>query len=271
MLNTSNENMSPADFAALLGNNNDGFGNGNSAWWIIILLLFANGGWGNNGWGGNGGGNGNGGGCMVPQYMMNFATSDQVTNGFNQMALTNGLTDLTGVVSNGFANAEISRANTLATITGQMNNIAMAQQAGMYQGQLQVANLGAQIAQEACADRQAVNDGVRDLMAQGVNNTQALLNQMNQGIQSIKDQMCQDQLNNKNEQIANLRQQLAMKDLEASQAAQNATFNNAVLNAQNSLLNELRSCPIPCQPVYGSQPIFTCNGNNGFSGCGCGN
>jgi len=122
------------------------------------------------------------------------------------MALTNGLTDLTGVVSNGFANAEISRANTLATITGQMNNIAMAQQAGMYQGQLQVANLGAQIAQEACADRQAVNDGVRDLMAQGVNNTQALLNQMNQGIQSIKDQMCQDQLNNKNEQIANLRQ-----------------------------------------------------------------
>jgi len=44
------------------------------------------------------------------------------------MALTNGLTDLTGVVSNGFANAEISRANTLAAITGQMNNIAMAQQ-----------------------------------------------------------------------------------------------------------------------------------------------
>ena len=267
----NNENMSPADFAAIMGNNNDGFGgNGGWSWWIIILLLFANGGWGN-GWNNNGGGNGMNMGCMVPQYMMNFATSDQVTNGFNQMALTNGLTDLTGVVSNGFANAEISRANTLAAITGQVNNIAMAQQAGMYQGQLQVANLGAQIAQEACSDRQAVNDGVRDLMAQGVSNTQALLQTINNGIQSIQNQMCQDKIDAKNEQIATLRQQLAMKDLEASQTAQNNYLNNAVLNAQNSLLNELRSCPIPCQPVYGSQPIFTCNGNNGFAGCGCGN
>lgn len=44
------------------------------------------------------------------------------------MALTNGLTDLTGVVSNGFAGAEISRANNLAAITAQINNNAMNQQ-----------------------------------------------------------------------------------------------------------------------------------------------
>jgi len=74
MLN--NGEFSAADLAAVVGNNNDGFG-GNGAWsfWIIILLLFANGGWGNNGWGNNGGN----GGCnvaMVPQYMMNVASSD---------------------------------------------------------------------------------------------------------------------------------------------------------------------------------------------------
>lgn len=40
--------MSPADFSAIMGNEN-GFG-GNGAWWIIILFLFfMNGGWRNNG------------------------------------------------------------------------------------------------------------------------------------------------------------------------------------------------------------------------------
>ena len=266
MLNTDN-GMSPADLAAVMGNNNDGFGgNGAWSWWIIILLLFANGGWGN-GWGNNNGGNG----CMVPQYMMNMATSDQVNNGFNQLALTNGLTDLTGVVSNGFANAEISRANTLAAITGQMNNIAMAQQAGVYQGQLQLANLGAQIASEACADRQAVNDGVRDIIAQNTANTNAMLNTMNNGIRAIQDQLCQDKIDSKNEQIANLRQQLAMKDLEASQTAQNAFIAQGFANEVDQLYNRLNSCPVPSTPVFGRTPIFNCNGGNGFTGCGCGN
>jgi hypothetical protein len=51
MLNTE---MSAADLAAVMGNN-DGFGNGNGAWWLLVLLLFANNGWGGNGFGGNGG------------------------------------------------------------------------------------------------------------------------------------------------------------------------------------------------------------------------
>jgi len=50
---------------------------------------------------------------------------------------------------------------------------------------LAVANLGAQIASEACADRQSVNDGVRDIMAMNTANTNALLNTINGGIQSI--------------------------------------------------------------------------------------
>ena len=266
MMNTNTE-MSPADFAAMLGNNNDGFGGNNGAWWLLILLLFANGGWG--GWGNNYDRSNMGNACMVPQYMMNLATSDQVTNGFNQMALTNGLTDLTGVVSNGFSNAEISRANTLAAITGQMNNIAMAQQAGNYQSQLQVANLGAAIASEACADRQAVTDGVRDLMAMGTANTNAILNTMNNGIRAIQDQMCQDKIDSKNEQIANLRQQLAMKDLEASQAAQNILIQQGFANEVDQLYNRLNNCPINTVPVYGRTPIFNCGGNQ-YGGCGCG-
>ena len=49
--------LSPADIAAISGNN-DSFGN-NGAWWLILFMMFAfngNGwgnGWGNNGWNNN--------------------------------------------------------------------------------------------------------------------------------------------------------------------------------------------------------------------------
>ena len=48
--------MSPADIAAVTGNNNgsNGFGYDGS-WWLIVLFLFAILGWGNNGYGNNGG------------------------------------------------------------------------------------------------------------------------------------------------------------------------------------------------------------------------
>ena len=262
----NNSDFSAADLAAVVGNN-DGFG-GNGAWsfWIIILLLFCNGGWGN-GYGNNGGGNG----CMVPQYMMGMATNDTVQNGFNQMALTNGLTDLTAAINNGFSTAEVSRANTLASITNQMNNIAMNQQQNCYTGQLQIANLGAQIASEACADRQSVNDGVRDLMAQSVANTNQLYNMMNAGFQSIKDQLCDYRDAQKDETIATLRQQVMMKDLAASQASQNDLINQGFANEIDQLYNRLNNCPINTVPVFGKTPIFNCGGTQGFGGCGCGN
>lgn len=58
-----------------------------------------------------------------------------------------------------------------------------------------------------------------------------------------------------------------MADLRASQTAQTAQIREGQIATMNGLVNELRSCPIPAQPVYGSQPIFTCPNNNG--GCGC--
>ena len=65
-----NEMMSPADFAAITGNNrsnDNGWGDG-GAWWIIILFLFM---WGRNGWGGNG----NGSGSAVDGYVLTSPTS----------------------------------------------------------------------------------------------------------------------------------------------------------------------------------------------------
>lgn len=255
MINT--EGLSAADLAAVVGNNNDGFGNGNGAWWLLILLIFANNGWGGNGWGGNGG--------MMP-YMMGQATQQDVQSGFDQAAIISGINGINSTVSNGFANAEISRANTLASITNQINSLGIAQLQNGYNNQLAVANLGAQIASEACADRASVTDGVRDLMAQGVNNTQALLNTINNGIQSIQNQLCQDKIDSKNEQIYNLQQELFRANLAASQNAQTAAIlaNN---EAQTAALEQYLQPPVrPCYVV----PNPNCCSNNGYNGCGCG-
>lgn len=109
----TSEGMSAADMAAVLGNSNDGFGNGNGAWWLLILLIFANNGWGNNNWGGAGN-----------SSMMAYATQNDVQSGFDQLAVMNGING----INTALASAEISRANTLANLTNQMNTIAMAQQ-----------------------------------------------------------------------------------------------------------------------------------------------
>lgn len=258
MMNT--EGFSAADLAAVIGNNNDGFcGNGNGAWWLLILLLFANNGWGNNAWGNNGGG--------VAPYMMGYATQADVQNGFDQAAIMSGLTGITGAISNGFANAEISRANTLANITNQMNNIAMSQQNCCCQSQLQVANLGAQIASEACADRQAVNDGVRDILATNTANTQALLNTINGGIQSIQDKLCQQEIDALKTQNANLQTQLNLANLKGSQDAQTAAILAGQAAQTTALEQYLNPTPIPAYVV--ANPAC-CNQNFGY-GCGCGN
>jgi hypothetical protein len=57
-----------------------------------------------------------------------------------------------------------------------------------------------------------------------------------------------------------------MKDLQASQTAQNAFISQGFANEVDQLYNRLNNCPVPTTPVYGRTPIFTCNGN---SGCGC--
>lgn len=249
------DGFSAADLAAVVGNNNDGFGgNNNGAWWLLILLLFANNGWGN-GFGNNCGASGG------------YATQEQLQTGFDQMAVMNSLNGLTSAVTTGFGNAEISRANTLASITNQMNTIAMNQQQCCCDNRLAVANLGAQIASEACADRQSVNDGVRDIMAMNTANTNALLNTINGGIQSIQDKLCQQEIEALKTQNANLQTQLNLANLKGSQDAQTAAIlaNNEAQTA--ALERYLAPSPIPAYVV--PQP-FGCNCGNNY-GCGCGN
>ena len=101
------------------------------------------------------------------------------------------------------------------------------------------------------------NEGVRDIIANQTAGTQRIL-----------DQLCADRIERKDDEIANLRQQVAMKDLAASQVAQNAFIQQGFANEVDQLYNRLNSCPVPTTPVYGRTPIFTCNQQTGC-GCGC--
>lgn len=230
------QDMSAADLAAVVGNEDGGFGNGNG-WWIILLFLFL--GWGNRGWG-DGSSAGNANGDMLYPWMNQ---AQGMWNGFSQVQQD---------LCSGFANAET--AATARQMTSMQQQFALSQQFSdcCCENRLGLANLGADIAREACADRAAVSDGVRDILAN-----------QNASVQRILDQMCADKIDAKNEEIANLRQQLQMKDLAASQGAQTAQILADNARQTTALEQYLNPTPIPSYSVPNPNCCFN-------AGCGCG-
>lgn len=218
----------------------NGFGWGDGSFWIIILFLFA---FMGNGWGGSWGGNG------TTQTINN-----DVQRGFDQQAVMGGINGLNANVANGFANAEISRCNSQANILQTLNDMAMSFQNCCCENRAQAADLKYTIATEACADRQAVNDALKDVIAA-----------QNAGIQSIKDQMCQDKIDSKNEEIANLRTQVNLLNLAQSQGAQTAQI--LADNAAQTLALEQYLNPVPIPAYMVQNP--NCCGTNYYNGCGC--
>lgn len=164
--------MSPADVAAVMGNNNngynDGYGFGGGAWWwIIILFLFGmNGGWGRGGFGG-GYGSGDGVGSEVQRgFDQNAVMSGinglngAVTAGFGnvQTALCNGFAGVNAGVANGFAQAEIAENGRQMANMNQMFGIQSALQQCCCDNRAATADLKYTVANEACADRAAVEE-----------------------------------------------------------------------------------------------------------------
>lgn len=251
------------------GNNgNNGFGDGNG-WWIILLLLLVAGGWNN----GNGGFGGGGGGGFMP-YAVN--TGNDIQRGFDQSAIMGGIGDINNgifgiqnALCNGFAGVNAAISNTAAQAEIAANARQMANMNQIYglssqfaecccENRLGIANLGSDIAREACATR-----------ANDTQNTQSILNVINGGLQSIKDQLSADKIDSKNEKIADLERQLTMANLAASQTAQTAAIRASQNDVIDGLYNRLATCPVGTMPVYGNQPIFTCPNNNNGCGCGC--
>lgn len=299
-MSLTSENMGPADLAAVIDGNrggypypvyqnggNNGFGFGGDASWLLILFLFAMmGGWG--GMGGFGGFGGMGGGWGLYPWLNQ---SNQISDGFQNQALgsniqgiqnsiTSGFGDVQTALCGGFAGvnasingaqnalsqqlytnqlAELERSFAAQTATTQgMNALQAALAQCCCDNRLATAGLSADLAREACATRTA-----------DTQNTQAILNVVNGGIQSIKDQLCQDKIDAKNDEIAQLRQELLYSRGQASQDVQTARLLAGQTAEIDALYNRLSQCPVPSTPVFGRTPIFTCASN--VSGCGCGN
>lgn len=236
----SDGNLSAADIAAVTNGGGFGFGN-DGGWWLILLFLFAFGGWG------NGFGGGYGGGAMP--YVAN-----DVQRGFDQTAVMSGINGLQTSLSNGFASNEISQCNQTANLTGQISALALNQATNACGVNSNIADLKYVVSNEACADRQAVSDAL-----------QSVTNSINNGIQSIKDQLCQQTIEQKNEEIANLRTQINLSNLAASQNAQTAALianNEAQTSALERYLN-----PVPIPAYIVPQNSCGCGCNMGY-GCG---
>ena len=248
-----------------------------------------NGGWNNGGWGNNGGGG------AVP-----YIQAD-VQRGFDQQATTGQISALQAQVGNGFADAAVARCqgnaaltqavtggdaaitaaitngtyNTAQTIIGAkdtlstgLNQIAMGLQQCCCENKAATADLKYTVATEACADRNAVNNGIRDVITAGTANTQQLLNGLNevirtnqQGTQTIIDKLCALELDNVKRENADLRTRLQMADLAASQTAQTAQ----ILQGQTAQAQYITNtcCPKPVPAYTVPNPGCGCGGFNG--------
>ena len=231
------------------GNGNGWFGEG-GLFWIIILFLLA---FMGNGWGYGG------------QTPAATTVNNDIQRGFDQQAVMGGITGLTTAVTNGFANAEVSRCNSQANLlstlnsnqnasTAAMNSIAMSLQNCCCENRAGLADLKYTVATEACADRQSVNDALRDVISSNTANTQAIL-----------DKMCQLELDSYKSKVSDLQTQLNISALRESQTDQTAKVlaDNAAQTA--TLRQALNPTPIPAYVVQNPN----CCGQTFYNGCGC--
>lgn len=273
---------------------------GNDGLWLLLVLLLGG------GWGGFGGFGMGGAGAMMGMGMMGMDylypwlnNSQNINDGFRDQMLNSNVTSIRDGVqglstrlcqccgdmrydlansANGIQNsifgAQVAigqqlNANEMASLnrsfaeraanTQGFTNVQSQLAQNGYNQATQAADIKYTIATENCADRY-----------EAAQNTQSIITALTAGIQSIKDDLCQDRLDAERRENANLRSELMYARGQASQVDQTAQLRASQLAANTALLNELRSCPIPAQAVYGNQPVFTCSPNNNC-GCGCGN
>lgn len=256
-------NYSLSDIAAATGNgrNNDGMFGGDGSWWIIVLFIFAFFGWGNNGWGNNG----NGGG-----YVATAATQADIQRGFDNSAviskldgINNGLCDgfyavnngmLTGfngintnIMQTGFGIQQAINADTVANM--QNTNALQSQLAQCCcdnrEGQAQIRY---DMATNACALQNTMNNNTRDLLENQNSNTRAIL-----------DYLCQ-------KETADLRAENQALKLAASQSNQNAVLQAAMDANTAEILRRTAPLPVPSYQVPNPNTYYGCGCN---TGCNC--
>ena len=271
------------------GGNGFGFGDGNGWWILLLFILLGNGAWGMGGFGGGFGGDG-----LYP--WMN--QSNQINGGFRDQMLSTQLNGIQNSVTSGFGDVQTALCGGFAGVNASINGAQNAITQQMYTNQIAdlersfaaqtaqtagMTTLQAQLAQCCCDNRAATADLKYTVAtencadrAASYQNTRDIIDSQTRGTQAILDKLCALELDGVKGQLAaaqrenlGLQNQLNMANFAASQASQNALFQQGLNDEVDALYNRLKNCPVGTTPVYGNQPIFTCGGNGGC-GCGCG-
>lgn len=267
-----------------------GFGYG-SDFWLILILLFAFGG----GWGGFGGYGGMGGfaadGAMLYPWMNQ---AEITTNGFQNQGLNSAISSLQNSVTSGFGDVQLGLAGINQNICQSTAGVTQAMANGF--AQAEIANNGRQIAnmQTAFANQTAMNQGFNGVQSQlaqcccdnkllgvqtqgiiqnegnatryaSANNTRDIIENCNRNNQAILDKLCALELDGYKRENDNLRTQLNLASLQASQNAQTSQIESG----QRALANEIEQYVAPNpKPAYIVQSPYCCN--QAAYGCGCG-
>ena len=188
--------------------------------------------------------------------------SQHISDGFRDQQLN---TQIAGL-GNQLNTLQLGQCQTGNAITGAVRDGTYAlnntMQGGFANLAAGTADLKYTVAQEGCADRNALSMGIRDIMENCNRNNQAVLDKLCQlELDGVKGQLAQAQRDN-----VGLQNQLNMATMRESQIAQTAAIKDGQAAQTEAIYNRLSQCPVPSTPVYGRTPIFSCN-NNG--GCGC--
>lgn len=219
------------------GFGSNGFFGGDGIWAIVLLaLLFQGNGFG--GWGNNG--------------VNNLATTDYISSEFTQRDVNNGFQNTNNLISSGFSNVAQDvcnlRSDLLTGNMGLQNSILdskYANQLAESQTQrdilLQTTQLENQASVNALNMQSKLDSCCCELRAQGLENTQRILDAMNQNT------------------IADLREKLNEAQTEISNR-----------NIESSIISNVRPYPIPSYLVSSPyQSIYNPYGfNGGFYGNG---
>lgn len=216
-------------------NGNNGFFGSDGIWAIVLLaLLFNNGGFGgfgNNGWN-------------------NVATTDYISSEFTQRDVNNGTQSILTALNNGFSDSATNLCNVRSDIlTGNMglqNSILDGKYSDLINAKdtqrdilMQTTQLENQASINALNNISKLDSCCCELKAQGLENTQRILDALNQNT------------------IADLREKLNEAQTEISNR-----------NIESSIINSVRPFPVPAYITASPYQSLYTGWNGGFYGNG---
>lgn len=256
-----NEGLSPADYAAINGGNNNRNGLfGDDLLGLIVLFALFGGGWG----GGFGGGFGGGG---LASAWNGVETRTAIHDGFTFNNIERGIQ----AIQQGICDSTYALNNALMTgfhgVDNAICNLGYNVQSGFN-------SIGHQISDCCCENRAAIAQVRYDLATQACdtrntiqNTTRDIIDNQNANSRALMDFLVQDK-------ISTLQAENQALKLKASQSEQNAYLTATIDASRAELIRRLGAdCPTPAYVVQPPTPVTfptNCCGQATFGG-NCGN